>query len=104
MVLLYSLPAPTSSQSTVVPIIVAYLSPLPFYFILIYQLIRQKCCKTKKELIRRISIDTLSKTTHQLSEAEAVVPIIGIPSQGKLSKHISVLGGMSSDSEQLEIK
>ena len=92
MVLLYSLPSPTNTQSTVIPIIVAYLSPQPFYFILLYQLIRRKCCASKKEIDQRVSVDTLSKTTHQLSESE---PIIDIP----VSLH-----GTSPDSQPLEIK
>ena len=92
MVLLYSLPSPTNSQSTVIPIIVAYLSPQPFYFILLYQLIRRKCCPSEKESHHRISIDTLSKTTHQLSESE---PVLDLP--------VSLLG-TSPDAQPLEIK
>ena len=92
MILLYSLPSPINTRSTVIPIIVAYLSPLPFYFILIYQLIRQKFCPPEKQLIRRVSIDTLSKTTRQASESE---PITDIP--------ISAMG-ISPDSEPLPIK
>ncbi|CAF4437947.1 unnamed protein product, partial [Rotaria sp. Silwood2] len=69
MVLLYSLPAPENSRATVIPFIASYASVQPFYFILIYQLIRRKCCKTQR-VVHRISIDTLSKTTFELSEAE----------------------------------
>lgn len=92
MVLLYSLPSPTNTQSTVIPIIVAYLSPQPFYLILLYQLIRRKCCASKKVIDHRVSIDTLSKTTHQLSESE---PIVDIP--------VSLLG-TSPESQPLAMK
>jgi len=73
MVLFYSLPSPENSQTTVIPIIVAFLSPLPFYLILFYQLLQGKLCRVKKKLPPRISIDTLSKTTRQLSEFESEV-------------------------------
>ena len=73
MVLLYSFPPPQSSQAAVIPLIVAYLTLQPFYIILIYRLIREKCCKPKKKPINHtVSVDTLSKTTRQLSEVEEV--------------------------------
>lgn len=70
MVFYYSFPSPENSQACVIPIIVAYLSIQPLFIILFYQFIRQKCFKSKKKPVRNISIDTLSKTTRQLSEAE----------------------------------
>ncbi len=73
LILLNSFPAPQNTQATVIPLIVAYLSPQPFYIILIYQFIRRKWFK-KKPPIRHISVDTLSKTTRQQSEPE-VEPI-----------------------------
>jgi sodium/bile acid cotransporter 3/5 len=102
MILIYSLPPPTNSQATIIPIIVAYLSPQPFYLILIYQLIRQKCCPKKKQSVRRISIDTISKTTFRLSEPE-LEPIIEISPTKKPSLPLSALD-ITPNSESLEIK
>lgn len=45
MVLLYSLPEPENHQSTVIAIIISYLSSQPFYAILLIKLIRRKCFK-----------------------------------------------------------
>jgi hypothetical protein len=67
MVLLYSLPAPENSQACVMPLIVAYLCTQPFYLILIYRFIRRKFSKSEKP-VRHVSVDTLSKTTRQLTE------------------------------------
>jgi hypothetical protein len=103
MILLYSLPTPTNSQATIIPIIVAYLSPQPFYFILIYQLIRRKCCPKKKTSLRRISIDTLSKTTRELSDPE-VEPIGEIPSTKQLSLPLSALDIAPDSEPMMEIK
>lgn len=47
MVLLYSLPEPENNQSIVIVLIVMYFSSLPFYVILLINLIRKKCFKTK---------------------------------------------------------
>lgn len=71
MILLYSLPSPENTQSIVIPFIASFLSTLPFYVVLVYQLIRKKCCKQKRP-VRDISIDTLSKTTCHLSDTQSV--------------------------------
>lgn len=77
MILLYSLPPPENSRTTVIPIIVAFLSPLPFYLVLAYQLLRGKSCEMTKKPShlplppRHVSVDTLSKTTHHSSDSEA---------------------------------
>ncbi len=102
MILLYSLPSPINSQATIIPLIVAYLSPLPFCFILIYQLIRGKCCPKKKQSIRRTSIDTLSKTTRQASEAE-LESMNELPSTKKSPLPLDGLD-IISDSEPVKIK
>ncbi len=102
MILLYSLPSPINSQATIIPIIVSHLSPVPFYFILTYQLIRRKCCPKKKQSIRRISVDTLSKTTHHPREAE-LESMNELPSTKKPSLPLDSLD-VISDSEPLEIK
>lgn len=109
MVLLYSFPSPESSQATVIPLIVAHLTPQPFYIILIYRLIRGKCCKPKKKPInRKISVDTLSKTTRQLSEVEEVEEPPpspspeDIPQTRKISIPISALD-LSPNSKPVEI-
>ncbi|CAF3448050.1 unnamed protein product [Rotaria sp. Silwood1] len=89
MVLLYSLPAPENSQATIIPLIAGYVSVLPFCLVLIYQLIRGKCCKTQP-VDHHISIDTLSKTTFELSEAEAE-PVDDISQTKKESLPITIL-------------
>jgi hypothetical protein len=98
MVLLYSFPAPESAQASVVPLIVAYLTTQPFHIVLIYRLIRNKCFKPKKKPIRQISVDTLSKTTRQLSEVEEEEPIEVIPQTRKISDL-----GISPDTKPVEI-
>ncbi|CAF3651637.1 unnamed protein product [Adineta steineri] len=90
MILLYSLPAPDNSQATVMPLVVAYLSLQPLYILLIYQTIRRKCCKSEK------SVDTLSKTTPELSEVKSEV----------LDNEISLpltAAGLSAGSEAVKI-
>ncbi|CAF0882813.1 unnamed protein product [Adineta steineri] len=90
MILLYSLPAPDNSQATVMPLVVAYLSNQPLYILLIYQIIRRKCCKSEK------SVDTLSKTTPELSEVKSEV----------LDNEISIpltAAGLSAGSEPIKI-
>jgi hypothetical protein len=70
MVFYYSFPSPESSQASVIPIIVVYLSIQPLLLILICRFIYRRCCKPKNKLVRNISVDTLSKTTRHLSEIE----------------------------------
>jgi superfamily I DNA and RNA helicase len=100
MVLLYAFPAPENTQSNVIPLIVAYLSVQPFYVVVIYQLICRKCSK-KKEPVHRVSIDTLSKTTYRISEAEGE-PLDDISQTRKVSLPAEVLG-LSTDVEPREI-
>ena len=45
MVLLYSFPEPENYQSTVIVMIILYVSSQPFYAILLIGLFRKKCCK-----------------------------------------------------------
>lgn len=70
MVLLYSLPEPYSTQSMIIPPIVAIFSSQPLYYMLVYKLIRKKCFKKKLPIYSSKSVDTLSKTTWNLTEDE----------------------------------
>jgi hypothetical protein len=99
MVLLYSFPAPENSQAGVIPLIVAYLSTQPFNIILVYRLIRQHCCKPEKRA-RHVSIDTLSKTTRQLSEEETE-PSDNISQTRKISVPLEFTG-LPPDSNPVE--
>ncbi|CAF1017600.1 unnamed protein product [Rotaria sordida] len=79
MVLLYSFPAPENSQASVIPLVIAYLSPQPFYILLIVRFIRKKCIKKNKKTtavlkaeVDNMSDDIQSKTIHQLIESNEV--------------------------------
>ncbi|CAF3679138.1 unnamed protein product [Rotaria sp. Silwood1] len=54
LVLLYSLPEPENHQSTVIAMIVSYISSQPFYIILLIRFIRKKCFKKKEVQIKNI--------------------------------------------------
>ncbi len=72
MVFYYSFPSPESSQASVIPIIVVYLSVQPFFIILLCRFLYRTCCKPKTKLVHNhnTSDDTLSKATPHLSENE----------------------------------
>lgn len=71
MVFYYTFPSPEKSQASTIPITVVYLSVQPLLIILFYRIIRKKCChKKKQKSSHHKSLDTLSKTTRNVSEPE----------------------------------
>ncbi|CAF2649720.1 unnamed protein product [Rotaria sp. Silwood2] len=68
MVLLYSLPEPENHQSTVIAMIVSYISSQPFYVILLIRLIRKKCFK-KKEVQTENAAEVDAKLNDELDKS-----------------------------------
>ena len=79
MVLLYSLPEPENNQATVIAMIISYLSSQPFYAVLLFNFIRNKCCKKKLNESQTDKQDDSEKQNPDFSENS--LPFIVVKNQ-----------------------